>query len=282
MKKRWMGMGILAVALTAGCDGNGESQAETETTTIEISVEKTAAQAPKQAAESANKNAQVHGGNALPPASQRGGALPAGHPPTAGQMPPGHPPIGSQGGARAGMPPGHPPFAKNRAAGGPMMNAPSAANDGHSVPLATGPHSPNADMLAGKKTIADSNLQEKFEEAFRKTFTQNRAMRDYDGAEGLLKDVLTTHPEHPQSLRTMGYVAVNQGFNFEKAMKYYLMSVKADDTYGPGHYALAFMYARGDREQGGKHYLRAMELGVPDARSIGKSFYPHLVQPASD
>ena len=162
-----------------------------------------------------------------------------------------------------------------------MMNMKPKANDGAATPLETGPHSPSADMLAGKKTIDSPALKTQFEEAFRKTFTQNRSLRDYNGAEKLLNDVLSAHPKHPQSLRTMGYVAVNQGFNVEKAMKYYSLSVQADDNYGPGHYALAFMYARGDREQGGKHYLRAMELGVPDARSIGKSFYPHLVQSAS-
>ena len=241
-----------------------EAPAVPEIQIQEEATDSPAAEAKSEAAKQAK--AQVHGGNPMAmPGQPAGKALPPGHPPLQKRMPPGHPPMG--GAAMKGKAP----------ARGPFMRGPAGPSDGHALPLETGPHSPSADMTAGKEKIQEEDLRKSFEDAFRKTFTQDRTLRDYNGAETLLTGVLAKYPKHPQSLRTMGYVAVNQGFNVKKAMDFYQQSVQADDQYGPGHYALAFMYARGDRNIGAEHYKKAISLGLPDTRQIGKSFYPHLV-----
>ena len=260
---------IMTIAGLGGCTEQATPTSVNAESEIQIEAESSgqAEGAAKKAEES-----PVHGGNptaapaAPPQASAKG--LPPGHPPLQNRMPPGHPPMGGAAAGSRGKP------------RGPFMGGPVGPNDGAELPLEIGDHSPSADMTAGRTAIQEEDLQKKFEEAFRKTFTQDRKLRDYDGAEKLLQGVLEKYPKHPQALRTMGYVAVNQGFNVKKATEYYKKSVEADDNYGPGHYALAFMYARGDRSIGAEHYKKAIALGIPDARQIGKSFYPHLAPAA--
>ncbi len=196
-------------------------------------------------------------------------ALPSGHPPIAGKLPQGHPPV------QGNLPQGHPPIPGSRA---PQKLPPAPPTDGNPLPLATGPFSPAEDLKQGLTTLQDESDKNALDRAFRLTFTLNRAKRGYNEAGTLLLPVLKKHPKHPQALRTMGYVAVNQGFNFKKAIEFYTLAVEADESYGHAHYALAFMHARGDREIGATHYTKAMKLGVPDARGIGRSFYPHLVK----
>lgn len=245
------------------------------------SAETTSEKKPEGPASSVQIQEEAPTQKAASPATPKGPpkavhAMKSGMPPIAGRkMPAGHPPMGA-GGVRApkGLPAGHPPMTGR----GPFSPKKALPNDGAEKPLEIGPSSPSEDMLNGKKALTDETLQANFEEAFRLTFTQNRKARNYDEAERLLVPVLKAHPKHPQSLRTMGYVAVNQGFNVTKAIRYYTEAVEADDTYGQGHYALAFMFARNNKEAGAKHYKKAMALGLPDTRGIGKSFYPDLVR----
>ena len=263
MKQLWLM--VLTVASLIGMGCSGETPSEPTTESVAITIEKTQAGAPAPAPESG----AVHSGRPMP--GQMAGKLPAGHPPLPGKasaLPSGHPPIAGQAAGVSSKPRPSAPF----------MRPPSGPSDGGTPPLESGDHSPAADLNAGLEALGDSTQKGNFEEGFRKTFTLDRSKRDYDGAEQVLLQVLEAHPNHPQALRAMGYVAVNQGFNVEKAMKYYGLSVEKNPDYGPGHYALAFMYARGDRGKGAEHFKKAIDLGLPDARGIGPRFYPASVQ----
>ena len=260
-------MGWVGIAVGCSEPTEPEKTAEPATITIEKAPGSLPAAAPgaTASASSANAPGAVHGGRGMP--MQQGGALPAGHPPLPGKasaLPMGHPPL--------------PGSATKPRPSAPFMRPPSGPSDGGTPPLEAGDHSPASDLQAGLATLTKPDLKANFEEGFRKTFTLDRGKRDYDGAEQVLLKVLEANPSHPQALRAMGYVAVNQGFNVEKAMKYYGLSVEKNPDYGPGHYALAFMYARGDRGKGAEHFKKAMELGLPDARGIGPRFYPAAVQ----
>jgi TPR repeat protein len=63
------------------------------------------------------------------------------------------------------------------------------------------------------------------------------------------------------------------GFNVDGALADYKKAVELKPDYGEAHYALAFMYAMGDREKGVEHFKKAMALGVPDERNLGEKFY---------
>ncbi len=131
-----------------------------------------------------------------------------------------------------------------------------------------------ADFEAGKSTLAQApEDQAAFERGYLWTFAEDKAARNYAGAGTLLEKVLATHPQHPQTLRALGYVAVNQGFDVGRALDFYRRAVKSDESHGPSHYALAFLLGRSNPEQGGEHFERAMALGVPDARGLKARYY---------
>jgi tetratricopeptide (TPR) repeat protein len=131
-----------------------------------------------------------------------------------------------------------------------------------------------ADLEAGKSTLGDApGDQADFERAFLWTFAADKSARNYPNAGSLLRGVLTRHPKHPQSLRALAYVAINQGFDIQSALKLYRQAVDADPDHGPSHYAIAFLLGRTDPVQAKEHFDRAMALGIPDARGLADRYF---------
>ncbi|NUN16553.1 MAG: tetratricopeptide repeat protein [Myxococcales bacterium] len=173
-------------------------------------------------------------------------------------LPPGHPPIGSPHGSQAVQ---------------PMQ----MKSDGNELPLPETGNASVAELQRGLSHLQQESNKAVFERAFRLVFTTDRTKRGYDEAKGLLDSVLQSEPNHAASYRTLGYVAVNQGFNQELAIKNYQKAVELEPNYAEAHYALAFMHAVGDKAAGAAHFKKAMELGATDDRGIGPQFYPDLV-----
>lgn len=189
--------------------------------------------------------------------------LPAGHPPVG--MPAGHPPIdgGMPAGGGAAMGPGGP------------MNAAVPAETGVTRPLPLEGSGSIAELKARLAKVKDAAKHPILEEAFRKTFTVERQSRDYAGAETALTPLASDADPAVAALaeRTLGYVRVNTNFDQEGAKARYARAIELDPDYGEAHYALAFMYAMGDREKGKTHFDKAMALGVPDTRGLKAQFY---------
>jgi hypothetical protein len=153
--------------------------------------------------------AAVPPGQTAPPPAAHPPSEPT--PPPAGALPPGHPPI-----APTGAPHGAPP------AGGPGAGPMAAA-----VPAETGVDRPLplegggsvAELRARLAKVKDTTKHAVLEDAFRKTFTVDRAARDVPGAEGLLTPLAQDPDPAIASLaeRTLGYVRVSSGFDQEGA-----------------------------------------------------------------
>ena len=138
------------------------------------------------------------------------------------------------------------------------------------------------DMHRGLDALKGKEARENFERGFRLTFSSDKAQRDYTAAKPLLTKTLDLAPKHPQSLRALGYVAVNQGFQLKNALLYYLSAIRADPEYGDAHYALAFLYGSSDPEKGMVHFQKATTLGVKDTRNLAKKFYGKKREEAED
>ncbi len=208
-----------------------------------------------------------HAPAAVPPSQA---TPPAAHPPTAppaptpdGALPPGHPPIAP---AAPMAPPGGAPNA---------MTAPVPAETGVERPLPLEGSGSVAELRARLAKIKDAGKHAPLEEAFRKTFTVDRAARDVRGAEVILTPLAQDADPAVAALaeRTLGDVRVNSGFDQEGAKARYARAIELDPDYGEAHYAQAFMLAMGDRAQGKTHFDRAMALGVPDTRGLKTQFY---------
>lgn len=187
------------------------------------------------------------------------GELPAGHPPV--DMPAGHPPIDGAGGQ---APPSMGP-----------MNAAQPAETGVARPLPLEGSGSIAELKARLAKVKDTAKHPVLEEAFRKTFTVERQSRDYAGAEAALTPLAQDADPAVAALaeRTLGYVRVNTNFDQEGAKARYSRAIELDPEYGEAHYALAFMYAMGERDKGKDHFDKAMALGVPDTRGLRGQFY---------
>jgi len=132
-----------------------------------------------------------------------------------------------------------------------------------------------AELRSRLGKIKDSGKHASLENAFRMVFTVDRGSRDNPGAEVLLTP-LTTDPDPAVAAlaeRTLGYVRVNSGFDAEGAKARYTRALELDPDYGEAHYAMAFMFAMGDRALGKSHFDKAMALGVPDTRELRGQFY---------
>ncbi|MDP6943136.1 MAG: hypothetical protein QF464_03220 [Myxococcota bacterium] len=173
-----------------------------------------------------------------------------------GQLPSGHPPVPT------GATP-HAPFAPKVAAG----------ETGVALPLPLEGSGSIDELKRRLAKISDAATRTKLEEAFRLTFTLERAKRNPNRAAELLGPLTGDAIAGATASRILGYVAVSRGFDFEGAMKHYGDAVKKDADYGEAHYALAFMHVRGDKTIGRGHFERALALGVPDTRGIAR-FYP--------
>lgn len=189
--------------------------------------------------------------------------------PTSSQAPPMDAIVGKP------LPPGHPPIGSPHGAALKPIESPKS--DGNDLPLPETGNASVAELQRGLSRLQQESNKTTFERAFRLVFTTDRSKRGYDEAKGLLDSLLQSEPNHAESYRTLGYVAVNQGFNQELAIKNYQKAVELDPNYAEAHYALAFMHAVGDKAAGAVHFKKAMELGATDDRGIGRQFYPDLV-----
>jgi tetratricopeptide (TPR) repeat protein len=158
-------------------------------------------------------------------------------------------------------------------AGGSMEMGSDAPTDEHAIPLKLEGLNSRAELDRALATVEDPAVREAFESGYRKTFTADPARRDYAGAAQDLRKVVEGAPGFAEAYRALGYAEFNQGFNVDAAMTHYLRAVELKPDYGEAHYALAFMYAMGNREKGVVHFRKAMELGVPDERNLGERFY---------
>ena len=209
--------------------------------------------------------------------------LPAGHPPIGGGptqprgtgLPAGHPPIASaQPKRRPALPAGHPPVA---GAGSPTRTAPTQGV----VLRPTGPGSV-AELARVETIFPEGPDRTAFQDAFRRVFHVDRRQRDPVGATQQLNSLRGRYPNAAPVYRVLGYAAVDNGFQFAKAISFYNKAVELDPNYGEVHYALAFMMGApmpgSDKARGAIHYKKALELGVGDPRGIGARFYPELVK----
>jgi len=196
------------------------------------------------------------------------------------KLPPGHPPIG--GNSATGLmsdftkvhapPMVAAPFANKGSAGGAGSKAQSQA------PLKASGAGSSAELDRCLKSFEDDEDKKIFRNAFLNVFHSNRAMRNPGGAEQNLQKLLEKHPKSAEIYRVMGYAAVDNGFQMARAMRYYKKAIELAPDYGEVHYALAFMYAMGDRSKGAVHFKKALSLGIKDERGIGPRFYAGQAQ----
>lgn len=149
----------------------------------------------------------------------------------------------------------------------------SGPTDEHALPLKLTGLNSAAELKAGMEATQNEEARTFYEAGFRKTFTADAAKRDYAGAVRDLEHAISLDGHYAEAYRALGYAKFNQGFNVDGAMGDYLKAVELKPSYGEAHYALAFMYAMGDREKGAVHFNKAMELGIPDERDLKTKFY---------
>ena len=172
----------------------------------------------------------------------------------AGQMPADHPPMDA-------------PFAKG------MQDA-QGPTDGAEVALIVSGNNSAEEMNRALAKLDDPEAKKDYEMAFRYTFSAKQSQRNYPEAQRLVEKILETHPDYAPAYRVLGYDRFNMDMrNPQASMDAYLKAVELDPNYGEAHYALAFMYAMGDRSKGMEHYKKAMELGIVDERHLGERFY---------
>jgi tetratricopeptide (TPR) repeat protein len=170
------------------------------------------------------------------------------------------------------LPEGHPPTDGAPFMGGGMRDAEGPMDD-HSVALKQTGLNSAAELAKGLEGLTDPELRSAYEMAFRYSFSGRIAQRNYPEAVNLANKVVGGNPNFAPAYRVLGYALFNTNRQNE-ALAAYQKAVQLDPNYGEAHYALAFMYAMGDRSQGGEHYRKAMELGIPDERDLGGRFYP--------
>lgn len=162
--------------------------------------------------------------------------------------------------------PPHPTPASNLGSDGP--------NDGHELPLKTSGLNGVEELTRGLAAAVTPEAAKDYEAGFRKTFTADASKRDYLAAVHDLERALAADSTYAQAHRALGYARFNLGFDVDGAMYHYQRAVELEPDYGEAHYALAFLFAMGNREEGAKHFQKAMELGVPDESKLGERFYP--------
>lgn len=176
----------------------------------------------------------------------------------------------------AALPEGHPPVAGGAGGGAPTAGAllgSEGPTDQNPLPLKLTGLSSVEELNHGLTMTTNEEAKAVFEAGFRKTFTADATKRDYAGAVQDLEKALALDPNFAAAYRALGYAKFNTGMNVDGALADYMKAVELKPDYGEAHYALAFMYAMGDREKGAVHFKKAMELGVPDERSLGEKFY---------
>lgn len=151
----------------------------------------------------------------------------------------------------------------------PPAGAPSTLAG--ALPLQPTGHN-SEEQLAREMAALPEELRPSYEKAFRLTFCTDRGSRSPREARELLKPLLEARVA--PAWRVQGYTFVDDGFQVAEAIRCYEEAIKADETYGPAHYALAFMLGQQEPQRGRTHFERAMALGVEDARGLKGKFYP--------
>lgn len=141
------------------------------------------------------------------------------------------------------------------------------------LPLPPAGHNSEQQLAREAQALAqDEGARSAFERGFRLTFSTAKEARRPREARELLAPLLARN--FAPAWRVQGYTFVDDGFQMDQAIQCYEKAVAADEAYGPAHYALAFMLGQGDPQRGRKHFERAMQLGVDDARGLKGRFYP--------
>ena len=155
----------------------------------------------------------------------------------------------------------------------------AVASDGAAIPLKVSGIGGAEELERELAKLKDAQAQQRFEKAYRLTFTSDRGQRDYATARDLLSPVLKADPAFAPAYRTLGYAQFNLG-DLDGSMQNYEKAVEVDPSYGEAHYAIAFMMVMpgGDLDRGFEHYRKAMQAGVADERSIGERFYKDRLQ----
>jgi hypothetical protein len=169
------------------------------------------------------------------------------------------------------LPAGHPPVPSKPSTMTTSVPHPASEQNVPLPLLLKGPGS--AEELSRRlATLEDTDTRKRLEEAFRLTFTVQRTQRQPRQAATLLAPLLKETKAAASAERILGYVSVSSGFKVDEALGHYKRAIELEPDYGEAHYALGFIYAMNDRDQGEKHFRRALSLGVTDARNLAR-FY---------
>lgn len=143
------------------------------------------------------------------------------------------------------------------------------------IPLKATGISSTEEMMRDRALLDSPRLKDAYEQAFRLAFASQPADRNYPESARLIGSVISERPEFAPAYRVMGYALFNMNRSTE-ALAAYQRALTINPNYGEAHYALAFLFAMGDREVGREHFKRAMELGVPDERNLEGQFYSSM------
>lgn len=121
--------------------------------------------------------------------------------------------------------------------------------------------------------LADPEVRQDYERAFRLSFTEVRARRNHAEAIRLLDRIVEKVPGFAPAYRSMAYAYWSTG-NPAKALELYRKAVEVDPDYGVGHHALSLFYqfpGFEDQEKAAFHLKRAADLGVKVDQAMGSS-----------
>jgi tetratricopeptide (TPR) repeat protein len=148
--------------------------------------------------------------------------------------------------------------------------------DPNQLPLTETGSGSVAELERARSATQNAEAAECLARGFRLIFTTDKDNRDYGAAKQLFLQAVSLDPNYAEAYRGLAYAEFNLGFNREAALLNYKKALELKPNYGEAHYALAFLYAMDNLEEGGKHFSRAMELGVADERNLRDRFYPEV------
>jgi tetratricopeptide (TPR) repeat protein len=144
--------------------------------------------------------------------------------------------------------------------------------DGNPLPLRTTGLGGAGELKKAVERVNGDDAKARFDEAFRRTFTVDKAKRDPEKARELFEALLREQPGLAEAYRGLAYVALSRGFDMRSAREYYGKALEVRPDYGEVHYALAFLYAGDDREKGAEHLRKALELGMTDEQGLKAAY----------
>lgn len=165
-----------------------------------------------------------------------------------------------------------PPVAAPRGPFQGMADADGPTDD-HAIRLKLAGLSSAEEMTRDRARLDTAALKNSYEMAFRLAFAARVAERNYPESARLIGTIISAQPEYAPAYRVLGYALFNMDRGTE-ALAAYKRAVAVDPNYGEAHYALAFLFAMGDRGVGREHFEKAMELGIKDERNLEGQFYP--------